>query len=224
VCFASPSIAEDYDRLFWPDYLSGKTGGKGVACLPTPAEFGHEIEGRLGKDHLFTTACQITESLFILLREKGGNADPLGVLDLTRQGGPIELTRGLPWVDRILKDKSGTMHIVVGGAVLRMGFYGSAVDVYSTKTWKRMLLARAEGIENGSSLECPEKGGYGYEATKQVLEEKHTYEDQNRDGFEDIVVETVETSCSTYKSRTNKTVFLATDHGFKEAAKVRQRH
>ena len=44
---------------------------------------------------------------------------------------------------------------------------------------------------NGTGLEYPEKGGYGYETMKQVVEEKHTYEDQNGDGFEDIIVETV---------------------------------
>ena len=152
-------------KLSWPNNL-GKSGKRGVACLSGPTESAHQIEDRLGKNHVYTTACQITESLFVLLDEHGGNGDPLGILDLTRRGEPIELIRGLPWVERILKDKSGTRHIVVGGAVLRMGFYGSTVSIYSTRTWEGLILARAEGIENGgSSLECPEKGGYGYETS-----------------------------------------------------------
>lgn len=219
VCMTSLSIAGYRDRLYWPSYL-GESGEKGVACLSGPTELQHEIEDRLGKAHVYTTACQITELLFILLAQNGGNGDPLGVLDLTRQGGPIKLIQGLPWVERILKDKSGTLHIVVGAAVLRLGLYGSIVQIYSTKTWEGLTLARAEGKQNQQSgfWECSEKGDDGYETTKQIVEEKHRYEDQNGDGFEDIVVETVETSCATYKSKISNKVFLATDHGFKEAA------
>lgn len=119
-------------------------------------------------------------------------------------------------MERILKDKSGTLHIVVGGARLTLGLYTSAVSIYSIKTWAGLSLARTEGIETGGSLECPEKGGYGYDTMKLIIEETHSIEDQNGDGFEDISVETTETSCSTHKSRISNKVFLATDKGFKE--------
>ncbi|MGC4095676.1 MAG: lysozyme inhibitor LprI family protein [Nitrospira sp.] len=200
--------------LSWPNYL-GKSGEEGVTCLSGSTELAHKIQDRLGHNHTYTTACQITESLFLLLDEQGGNRDPLDVLDLTRRGGPIKLIRGLPWAEKLLKDKSGTLHIVVGGAGLSLGFYGSTVRIYSTKSWEGVDLAHTEGIDNGSSLECPEKGGYGYETIKNILEAIYRYEDHNSDGFEDIVVETVTTTCATHKSRSVTKVFLATENGFK---------
>lgn len=217
---ASVRVSSEIVSLTWPGHL-GRFGEEGVRCLSVSAELEHQIQNRLGKGDTYTSACQITESLVVLLAEHGSNGDPLGVLDLSRQGGPIELLRGLPWIERTLKDRSGDLHIVVGGAGLSLGLYGSTVSIYSTRTWKQTILARQFGVDRQDEfLECPEKGGYGYDTTKKVFQEKHRYEDQNRDGFEDIIVETVETSCSTYKSKTSTEVFLATDHGFKKAARL----
>jgi hypothetical protein len=206
--------------LSWPAHLA-KLGEEGVRCFTVSSELEQQIQDRLGKGNTYTTACRITESLVVLLAEHGSNSDPLSVLDLTRPGRPIELLRGLPWIERTLKDKSGVLHLIVGGAGLSLGFYGSTVSIFSTKTWKETILARQSGIDNQQYdvLECPEKGGYGYNTTKKVFQETHRYEDQDGDGFEDIIVETVETSCSTNKSRTSTAVFLATDHGFKKAAR-----
>jgi hypothetical protein len=211
-------VSSEGASLSWPGHL-GTTREKAVTCLIVSQELEHEIQDRLKKGHEYTTACRITESLVVLLREFGGNGDPLVVLDLTRRDEPIELSRGLPWVERILKDKSNTPYIVVGGTSLGDLYY-SIVSIYSTSTWEQTILARQVGVDNQNGfLECPEKGGYGYDTTKSIFEEKHRYEDQNGDGFEDIIIETVETSCSTHKSKTSTEVFLATDHGFKKAAR-----
>jgi hypothetical protein len=211
-------VSSEGVSLSWPGHL-GRLGEEEVRCLTVSSELEHQIQNRLGKGDTYTTACRITESLVVLLAEHGSNGDPLGVLDLERQGEPIELLRGLPWIERTLKDKSGVLHIVVGGSGLSLGLFGSTVFIYSTRTWKQTILARQFGVDSqGEFLECPEKGGYGYDTTKKVFQEKHRYEDQNGDGFEDIIVETVETSCSTYESRTSTEVFLATDHGFKKKA------
>jgi hypothetical protein len=119
-----------------------------------------------------------------------------------------------------LKDKSNTLYLVVGGARLSIGLYASIISIFSTITWEETILARQSGVDNQLGfLECPERGEYGYDTTKSIFEEKHRYEDQNGDGFEDIIVETLETSCSTHKSKTSTEVFLATDHGFKKAAR-----
>lgn len=205
-------------NLSWPNHL-GKSEDAGVTCLSGQAELQQQIEDRLGNNHIYTTACQIMDSIFMLLDENGGNGDPLGVLDLTRRGGPIQLMRGLPWLERILKDKSGTVHIVAGGAGLSQGLYGSLVSIYSTKSWEGLMIARSVGIDNQSSvLQCPEKGGYGYEATKEVLQETHKYEDTNGDGVEDVVVETLTTFCTSGKAKTTTKTFLATESGFKEVS------
>jgi hypothetical protein len=210
-------VSSEGASLSWPAHL-GKTGEKAVTCLIVSPELEHEIQDRLKKGHEYTTACRITESLVVFLRQFGANGDPLVVLDLTRRDEPIELSRGLPWVERILKDKSNTPYIVVGGAMLG-DLFCSTVSIYSTSTWEQTILARQVGVENPPGfLECPEKGAYGYDTTKNIFEEKHRYEDQNGDGFEDIIVETVETSCSTLRSKTSTEVFLATDHGFEKKA------
>jgi hypothetical protein len=181
----SVRISSEGVSLPWPGRL-GKLGEEGVRCLPVSSELEHQISDRLGEGDTYTTACRITESLVVLLAEHGSNGDPLGVLDLDRQGGPIELLRGLPWIERTLKDKSEVLHIVVGGASLRDGLLGSIVSIYSTKTWKQTILTRQFGIDSQDGfLECPEKGGYGYDTTKKVIEEKHRYEDQNGDGSEE---------------------------------------
>lgn len=212
-CFPSSASA-----LSWPGHL-GLLGEEAVHCLTVSPELERQIQERLEQGDTYTTACRITESIFVLLTERGGNGDPLGVLDLTRQGGPIEISRGLPWVERILRDRSNTPNIVVGGARLSFGLYGSMLSIYSTKTWKQTILARQFGVDtqDGGFLQCPERGGYGYETTKKVFQEKHRYEDQNGDGFEDIIVETVETSCLTHESKASTAVFLATMQGFKKA-------
>lgn len=207
--------------LSWPEHL-GRTGEETITCLAVPRELEQEIRDRVEKgDETYTAACRITESLVVLLGQLGRNSDPLSVLDLARRDKPIELVRGLPWAERIMKDKSGTPYIVVGAAHLGDVFH-SIVSIYSTRTWEQTVLAKQVGVDNQNDfLECPEKGGYGYDTTKNVLQETHRYEDQNGDSFEDIVVETKETSCSTHNSKTSTIVFLATDHGFKKATPSR---
>jgi|CXWL01.1.fsa_nt_gi uncharacterized protein YecT (DUF1311 family) len=203
--------------LSWPNHL-GRSEERGVACISGAAGFERQIEERLGSTHVYTTACQIADSIVMLLDEYGGNSDPIGVLDLTKRGGPIELGRGLPWLEKVIKDKSGALHIVVGNTVLRLGFLGSQLTLYSIKTWDGLAIANSSGVDDQSgSLQCPEKGGYGYETTREVLKETHKYEDRNGDGFEDIVVETVITSCASGKTKTITKTFLATESGFKEA-------
>lgn len=203
--------------LSWPNHL-GRSEERRVACIAGTAGFDRQVEERLGSNHFYTTACQIADSIVMLLTENGGNSDSVGVLDLTRRGGPIELGRGLPWLEKVIKDRTGALHIIVGNAVLRMGFFGSQLTLYSIKTWDGLSIASSSGVDDQSgSLQCPEKGGYGYEATREVLAETHKYEDRNGDGFEDIVVETVITSCASGKTKLTAKTFLATESGFKEA-------
>lgn len=84
-------------RLSWPNHLR-KFGQEGEACLSGTPELQLQIQDRLGKNHVYTTACQITESLFVLLSEQGGNGDPLSVLDLTRRGPLLNSYEGyLGW-------------------------------------------------------------------------------------------------------------------------------
>lgn len=203
--------------LSWPNHL-GRSEERRVACLAENAGFEGQVEERLGSNHFYTTACQIADSVVMLLDENGGNSDPIGVLDLTKRGGPIELGRGLPWLEKVIKDRSGALHIVVGNAVLRLGFLHSQLTLYSIKTWDGLAIANSSGVDDQSGyLQCPDKGGYGYETTREVLKETHKYEDGNGDGFEDIVVETVITSCASGKTKTITKTFLATERGFKEA-------
>ncbi len=206
-CFPSSASA-----LSWPGHL----GGEAVRCLTISPEDEHQVADRLGTDDSYTTACRVTESIVMLLAERGRNGDSLGVLDLKKTGSPIELGRGLPWIEKTLQDKSGVVHIVAGNGTLRDGNWSYLLALYSTITWSRTDFARRSGPDS-EVMVCPEAGEYNYSFTPKLVEESHRYEDRNGDGFEDIVVETVETSCLTQKSKASTAVFLATMQGFKKA-------
>ena len=206
-CFPSSASA-----LSWPGHL----GGEAVRCLTISPEDEHQVADRLGTDDSYTTACRVTESIVMLLSEQGGNGDSLGVLDLKKTGSPIELGRGLPWIEKTLRDKSGVVHIVAGTGTLRDDNWHYLLSLYSTTTWSRIDFARRSGPDSNVMV-CPEAGEYNYSLTTELVQESHRYEDRNGDGVEDIVVETVETFCLTQKSKASTAVFLATMQGFKKA-------
>lgn len=209
-CFPSSASA-----LSWPGNV-GLLGEEAVQCLAISPEDEHQVTDRLGTDDAYTTACRVTESIVMLWAERGGNADSLGVLDLKRNGSPIELGRGLPWIEKTLRDKAGVLHIVAGNGTLRDGNWDAILSLYSTTTWSRIDLARRSGPDSNFMV-CPEAGEYNYSFTPKLVQESHRYEDRNRDGFEDIIIETVETSCLTHESKASTAVFLATMQGFKKA-------
>jgi uncharacterized protein YecT (DUF1311 family) len=214
-------VPEEGIALSWPDHW-GRSPEAGGECLLESVEAHHQIEDRLGRNHIYTIACQISDSLYIFMNESGGSGNVLSVLDLTREGEPIVLVRGMPWIDRVLKDKSGVRHLVVGDKGLRYGPYQSDIFVYSARIWEGLAITRLEGVETQiASLECPHAGTCGY---KTVSVGKQSYEDKDRDGFEDIVVETVVTTCATNKSKTINKIFIATEDGFREVSSVKSSH
>lgn len=206
-------VPGEVKEVSWPNSLGGEPE-RSVPCADTTLDLRGQVQDRLGKNHPYTTACQITDAIYLLLDENGNN--PLGVLDVTRRGGPITINAG-PWVDRLIKDKSRTLHVVSGASGMTQGLLTSALHVVSTKTWQSVLLVTREWMD-GRSFGCPHKGDYGYDAVKQSVQATHKYSDQNGDGFEDIVIEVTENDCTTSKSKTYTKVFLATENGFKEAS------